>query len=79
MSNSLVLFAGAPIARITLAPLVAPPVVSIGVAICGLLALRSSSRNIKRIGVALFALGALGVVASAAWIALALYIESVVR
>jgi hypothetical protein len=57
--------------------LVGPAVVSVALVVAGLLMFRSSSRKIKRTGVAPILLGALGVGVSSAWIALVLYVEEV--
>lgn len=78
-AETLLWLTGLPVAMINLAALVGPLVVAIGVAICGLVMLRSPSRRTQRTGMAVIALGVLGLVASAAWIVLALYVESVVR
>jgi hypothetical protein len=78
-----VLLTGQPFATLTrqnvLLWLAGPVIASVAVAIYGLLMLRSPSRRFVRMGLALTVLGALGIVASAAWIALALYVEKVVR
>ncbi len=54
-----------------------PPLVSIVIAIYGLLVRRDPGRHTKTTGLVLFVVGVVGLVASAAWVAFAFYVDAV--